>query len=82
MIIIGIGEDPRFTPRAHQQSLTTGPFENTYEGDAVSPEVAMGGLQDRYVYSQGNFKWLLMQYNVVYLAHLSLKSTPHSIDLI
>jgi hypothetical protein len=40
------GADPRFTPRVHQQALTTGPFKNTCEADAVSPEVAMGGLQD------------------------------------
>jgi hypothetical protein len=43
-MIVGTGVDPRFTPRVHQQVLTTGPFENTCEVDTVSPEVAMGGL--------------------------------------
>jgi hypothetical protein len=75
---VGTGADPRFTPRAHQQALTTGPLGNTCEADAVSPEVAMGGLQDRDVYNQGNIKWILTQYNTVYLAYLSLRSTPPS----
>jgi hypothetical protein len=48
---VGIGEDPRFTPRVHQQALTTGPLGNTCEADATSPEVDMGGLQDRDVYN-------------------------------
>jgi hypothetical protein len=79
---VGTGADLRFIPRVHQQVLTTSPFGNTREADIVSPEVAHGGLQDRDVYNQDNIKWILTQYITVYLAHLSLKSTPHSIDLI
>jgi hypothetical protein len=48
---VGIGENPGFTPRAHQQDLATSPFGNTYEADVVSPEAAKGGLQDRDVYN-------------------------------
>jgi hypothetical protein len=50
---VGTGEDPRFTPRAHQQALTTGPFGNTYEADAVSPEVAMGGCRTEMSTTRG-----------------------------
>jgi hypothetical protein len=49
------------TPRAHQQSLTTGPFGNTCEVDEVSPEVAMGGLQGRDVYNQREYQVHLIQ---------------------
>jgi hypothetical protein len=38
------------SPRAHQQALTIGPFSNTCDADAVSPEVAMGELQETDVY--------------------------------
>jgi hypothetical protein len=38
---VGTGADPRFTPRAHQQALTTVPFDNTCEEDVVSPKAAM-----------------------------------------
>jgi hypothetical protein len=55
---VGIREDPGFTRRAHQQALAIGPFGNTCEADAVSPEAAMRGLQDRDVYNQGNIKWI------------------------
>ena len=41
---VGIGVDLRFTPREHQQALTTSPFSNTYEADAVSPEAAKRGV--------------------------------------
>jgi len=42
---VGTGVDPGFSSRAHQQDLTTGPFENTCEADAVSPEVSIGGCR-------------------------------------
>jgi hypothetical protein len=38
------------------KSLTTSPFGNTCEVDAVSLEEAMGGLQDRDVYNQGKYQ--------------------------
>jgi len=41
---IGTGADLGFTPRAHQQALTTDPFSNTYEEDVVSPEAAKRGV--------------------------------------
>jgi hypothetical protein len=50
---VGTGADPRFTPRAHQQALTTGPFGNTCEADAVSPEVAMGGCRTEMSTTRG-----------------------------
>ena len=48
-------------PRAHQQALTTGPFGNTCKANAVSPEVAMGGLQDKDVYNQREYQLDLTQ---------------------
>jgi hypothetical protein len=50
---VSIGADPRVTPRAHKQSLTTVPFGNTYEVDEVSPEVAMGGCRTEMSTSKG-----------------------------
>jgi hypothetical protein len=38
-----------------------GPFSNTYEADAVSPESVMRGLQDRDVYNQGEYQVDLTQ---------------------
>jgi hypothetical protein len=75
---VGIGVDPRFSPRAHQQAITTSPSNNTYEADAFSPKVDMGGLQDRYVYNEGNIKWILTQYIAVYLAVITLICTIHA----
>jgi uncharacterized protein YjcR len=48
-------------PRAHQQALTTGPFGNTCEADAVSPEAVMRGLQDKDVYNQREYQVDLTQ---------------------
>jgi hypothetical protein len=39
------GQTQGSTLTAHQQALTTGPFGNTCEADAVSPEVAIGGCR-------------------------------------
>jgi len=36
----------------HQQTLTTVPFDNTCGADEVSPEVAIGGVQDAGVYNE------------------------------
>jgi hypothetical protein len=60
---VGTRENPGFSSRTHQQALTTSPFRNTYEEDAVSPKVAMGELQDRDVYNQGNTKWIQCKNN-------------------
>jgi hypothetical protein len=65
VLIIGTGEDPRFTPRVHQQALATRPFNNTYEADEVSPEEAMRGLQDKDVYNQRNVKWIKYNNNSI-----------------
>ena len=64
------GQTQCSTPRAYQQALTTGPFENTYEADAVLPEETMGGLQDKDVYNQREYQVDLMgeQHNI----HISL----------
>jgi hypothetical protein len=42
----------------HQQALTTGPFGNTCEADAVSPEVAIGGCRTQVSTTRGNAKWI------------------------
>jgi hypothetical protein len=55
------GQTQGSAPRVHQQALTTGPFGNTCEADAVSPEAVMGGLQDRDVYNQGEYQVDLIQ---------------------
>jgi hypothetical protein len=60
---VGTGEDPGFTPRVHQQALAIGPFDNTCEVDAVSPEETYEGLQDGDVYNQGNIKGILYNNN-------------------
>jgi hypothetical protein len=59
--LLAQGQTQGSAPRAHQQALATGPFGSTCEADAVSPEAAMRGLQDRDVYNQGNIKWFLLQ---------------------
>jgi hypothetical protein len=77
------GQTQGSAPRAHQQALTTGPFGYTCEADAVSPEAAMGGLQDKDVYNQGNYQVdpTLEQYNMhislisLDLFHTSIRST-------
>ena len=69
--------------RVHQQALTTGSFGYTCEADEVSPELALGGLQDRDVYNQGNYQVdpTLEQYSLhislisLDLLHTSIKST-------
>jgi hypothetical protein len=59
--LLAQGQTQGSAPRAHQQALTTGPFGNTCEADAVSPEAVMGGLQDRDVYNQGEYQVDLIQ---------------------
>jgi hypothetical protein len=44
--LVGTGADPGFTQRAHQQALATGPFDNIWEVDAVSPEEANRGVAE------------------------------------
>jgi hypothetical protein len=65
-VLLAQGQTQGSTPRVHQQALTTGPFSNTCEADAVSPEAAMGGLQDRDVYNQGEYQVdpIQEQYNI------------------
>jgi hypothetical protein len=50
--LLAQGQTQGSAPRMHQQDLTTGPFDNTYEADAVSPKEDMRGLQDKDVYNQ------------------------------
>jgi hypothetical protein len=66
------GQTQGSTPRVHQQALATGPFGNTCEADAVSPEATMRGLQDRDVYNQREYQVDLTQeqHNI----HISLIS--------
>jgi hypothetical protein len=64
---VGTREDLGFNPRAYQQTLAAGrreyqqtlatsPFGNTCEADAVLPEAAMRGLQEKDVYNQGEYQ--------------------------
>jgi hypothetical protein len=76
---VGTGADLGFTPRAYQQTLAIGPFGNTYEADAVSPEAAMRGLQERDVYNQGNIKGIF--YNNNHGIHISFTSEIYSAQL-
>jgi hypothetical protein len=39
---------------AHQQALTTTPFSNTCEADAISPKVAIGGCRTQVSTTRGN----------------------------
>jgi hypothetical protein len=71
--LLAQGQTQGSAPRAHQQALTTGPFGNTCEADAVSPEVAMGGLQDRDVYNQGDIKWIQYKINTTFIYHLPVQ---------
>jgi hypothetical protein len=81
--LLAQGQTQGSAPRAHQQALTNGPFGYTCEADAVSAEVAMGGLQDRDVYKQGksHVDPTLEHYNMhislikLYLLHTSIIST-------
>jgi hypothetical protein len=75
---VGIGEDPGSNPREHQKSLTIGPFDNICEADAVSPEVAIGGLQDIVVYNERDIKWIRYKKNTSFIYHLPTRSTSHN----
>jgi hypothetical protein len=68
--LLAQGQTQGSAPRVHQQALTTGPFGNTCEADAVLPEATMGGLQDKDVYNQREYQVDLMgeQHNI----HISL----------
>jgi hypothetical protein len=59
--LLAQGQTQGSAPRAHQQALTTGPFGNTCEADAVSPEAVMRGLQDKDVYNQREYQVDLTQ---------------------
>jgi hypothetical protein len=67
------GQTQGSTPILHQQALTSGPFGNTYEADAVSPKVAMWELQDRDVYNQREYQVDLIQEQ--YRIYISLTSS-------
>jgi hypothetical protein len=58
---VGIGEDPGFTPREHQQALTIDPFGNTCEADAISPEVAKRGFAGQRCLQPGEYQVELIQ---------------------
>ena len=53
---VGIGEDPRFTPRDHKQSLATGPFEKTCEAYAVSPKETKRGVAGQKCPQPGEYQ--------------------------
>jgi hypothetical protein len=42
----------------YQQTLTTGPFGNTYGAYAVSSKVAIGGCRTQVSTTRGNTKWI------------------------
>jgi hypothetical protein len=55
-MLLAQGQTQGLAPRVHQQALTTDPLGYTCEADAVSPEAAMGGLQDRSFYNQRRYQ--------------------------
>jgi hypothetical protein len=56
--LLAQGQTQGSTLTTHQQALTTGPFGNTCEADAVSPEVAIGGCRTHVSTTRGNTKWI------------------------
>jgi hypothetical protein len=55
------GADPGFTQRVHQQALATGPFDNTCEANAVSPEASKRGLVGQICLKPGEYQVDLIQ---------------------
>jgi len=45
----------------HQQALATGPFENTYEVDAVSPEATKRGVAGQIFLQPGEYQVDIIQ---------------------
>jgi hypothetical protein len=66
----------------HQQALATGPFNNTYEADAVSPEETMRGLQDKDVYNGEYQVDLVQQQHNMHLSLIKLDIPYIVIDMI
>jgi hypothetical protein len=64
------GQTQGSTLTVHQQALTTGPFGNTCEADAVSPEVAIGGCRTQVSTTRGNTKWIQNNSNTTTRYHL------------
>jgi hypothetical protein len=56
--LLGQGQTQGSTLTVHQQALTIVPFGNTYEADAVSPEVAIGGCRTQASTTRGNAMWI------------------------
>jgi hypothetical protein len=52
--LLAQGQTQGSTLTAHQQALTTSPFGNTCEADAVSPKVAIGGCRTHVSTTRGN----------------------------
>jgi hypothetical protein len=52
-LLLAQGQTQGSAPRAHRQALTTGPFGNTCEEDAVSLDVAMGGCRTQMSTTKG-----------------------------
>jgi len=50
------GQTHDSTPRVHQQALTTDPFDNTCEVDAVSPKVAYEAVAGQRCLQQGEYQ--------------------------
>jgi hypothetical protein len=46
------------------------PFRQHLRVDAVSPEVAMGGLQDKDIYNQEDINWIQHKINTTIIYHL------------
>ena len=56
---VGTGAYPGFNAQERtNKALTTGPFGNTWEADAVSLKVAIGGCRTQVSSTRGNAKWI------------------------
>jgi hypothetical protein len=81
--LLSQGQNQGSALMAHQQALTTGPFRNTCEADAVSPKVAIWCCRIHMSTTRGNVKWIQYNKNTssryqllaqTYYAHLSVRS--------
>jgi hypothetical protein len=58
MFLLAQGQTQGSNITTDQQTLITGPLGNTCKEDEVSPEVAIGELEETGVYNQRKFKMI------------------------
>jgi hypothetical protein len=64
-MLLAQGKTQGSTQTMHQKTLTTGPFNNTFEANEVSPEVAIVGCRTQVSTTRGNAKCVILTlYNI------------------